>query len=84
MLKRICHEIDKETSGERIKKTSTRIWETDRWFTYPKFHQSARFSKEEMKKIGLKDIEILQYEADGKTKYADYIIPQAWDARAQL
>ncbi|RKY36391.1 MAG: hypothetical protein DRP73_03395, partial [Candidatus Omnitrophota bacterium] len=80
-MEKIYQEIEKEISGERIKKIATELWQIDRWFTFPKFHQSAKLSKEEMEKIGLNNVEILQYEADGKTKYADYINPQAWDAK---
>ena len=81
MLEKIYQEIGKEISGERIKKTATKLWQIDRWFTFPKFHQSAKLSKEEMKKVGLNNVELLRYNADGKTRYADYIIPQAWDAK---
>ena len=81
MLRKIYHQVEKRVSGRRIKETATKIWKIDRWFSFSKFHQSARLCQDRMKKIGLKQIKILKYEADGKTNYADYIIPQAWEAK---
>src|ERR1700704_3015561 len=42
-----------------------RVYSTDRWFTYPKFQETAEFLKSTMKDIGLKNVELLAAPADG-------------------
>ena len=35
------------------------VWETDRWFTFPKFQETAEMLRRTMKSIGLSDVELL-------------------------
>ncbi|MDH5686671.1 MAG: DUF4910 domain-containing protein [Candidatus Bathyarchaeota archaeon] len=80
MFQRIASVIGKEFSGLLAKEYATRIYWTDHYFSYDKFHQTAKYCADEMEKIGLEDVEIIPYKADGKTAYGDWIIPRAWDA----
>ena len=79
MFQRIASVIGKEFSGSLAKEYATKIYSTDRYFSYDRFHQTARYCADEMEKIGLEDVEIIPYKADGKTAYGDWIIPRAWD-----
>ena len=41
------------------------IWETDRWFTFPKFEETAKNVAAIMRRAGLEDVEIGNPPADG-------------------
>ncbi len=56
------------------------IWETDRWFTFPKFDQTARNVAAMMRRAGLERVEILQAPADGRSQFGYWTMPMAWDA----
>ena len=57
-----------------------KIYGNDKYFSFSKFEKTAYNCADFMKKAGLSDIEMLPVKADGKTKYGDWVIPQAWDA----
>jgi hypothetical protein len=46
------------------------------------FHEAAEYVKNELLKIGLTDVTIEQFPADGKTKYWTYTSPIGWTARS--
>ncbi|HWB98819.1 MAG TPA: M28 family peptidase, partial [Bryobacteraceae bacterium] len=52
----------------------------DRWFTFPKFQETARNVKRTMEQIGLKNAEVVSPPADGVTQYGYWTMPLAWDA----
>jgi hypothetical protein len=58
-----------------------RIWETDRWFTFPKFEETARNVAAMLRRAGLEQVEIVHPPADGVTQYGYWTMPLAWDAR---
>ena len=62
--------------------TMRRVWETDRWFTFSKFRETAEYLKSAMTAAGLKDVELLEAPADGVTKAGFWTLPLAWDARS--
>src|SRR3954470_19099718 len=55
------------------------IWETDRWFTFPKFEETAKNVAAIMKRAGLEDVEIGNAPADGVTQAGFWTEPMAWD-----
>ncbi len=55
------------------------IWETDRWFTFPKFEETAKDVAAMMHRAGLEDIEIGNVPADGVTQAGFWTEPLAWD-----
>lgn len=59
----------------------TAIWENDRWFRFPSFEETARFCGRELETAGLEQVELYEARADGRTRYGDWVIPRAWDAR---
>ena len=59
-----------------------RVYSTDRWFTYPKFQETAEFLKMTMENIGLKNVELLAAPADGTSQSGFWTMPLAWDAKS--
>ena len=57
------------------------IWETDRWFTFPKFEETAEHVAAMMRRAGLEDVEIGKPPADGTTQAGFWTMPLAWDAK---
>src|SRR3954466_12744424 len=55
------------------------MWETDRWFTFPKFEETAKNVAEIMRRVGLQDVEIGNPPADGVTQGGYWTMPLAWD-----
>ena len=58
------------------------IWETDRWFTFPKFEETAKNVAAIMRRAGLEDIETGTPRADGVTQHGFWTMPLAWDIKA--
>src|SRR2546430_391114 len=58
------------------------VYSTDRWFTYPKFQETAEFLKKTMEDIGLKNVELLGAPADGVSQSGFWTMPLAWDAKS--
>ena len=57
------------------------IWETDRWFTFPKFEETAKNVAAIMRRAGLEDVEIGSPPADGVTQGGFWTMPLAWDVK---
>ena len=57
------------------------IWETDRWFTFPKFEETAKNVAAIMRRAGLEDVEIGAPPADGVTQGGFWTMPLAWDVK---
>ena len=58
------------------------LYSTDRWFTYPKFQETAEYLKKTMEDIGLKNVELLGAPADGTSQAGFWTMPLAWDVRS--
>ena len=59
-----------------------RVYATDRWFTFPKFQETAEYVKRTMISIGLQHVEIVNVPADGVTQFGYWTEPMAWDAKS--
>jgi hypothetical protein len=58
------------------------VYATDRWFTFPKFQETAEYLRRTMGEIGLKNVELLSAPADGTTQVGFWTEPLAWDAKS--
>jgi len=58
-----------------------RVYSTDRWFTFPKFQETAEYLKQAMTAAGLDNVEVLGAPADGVTQFGFWTEPLAWDAK---
>jgi hypothetical protein len=70
-----------EVQADRAMAHMRRVWETDRWFTFPKFHETAKNLRDTLAAEGLAAAEILHAPADGVTQAGYWTMPLAWDAR---
>src|SRR2546428_2899651 len=58
------------------------VYATDRWFTFPKFQETAAYLSHTMGEIGLENVELLGAPADGVTQVGFWTEPLAWDAKS--
>ncbi len=56
-------------------------YSTDRWYTFPKFQETAEYLKQAMTAAGLQNVEILSAPADGVTQVGFWTEPLAWDVK---
>src|SRR4051812_9535672 len=70
--------LDAANTDQAVRDVRT-IWETDRWFTFPKFEETAKNVAAIMKRAGLEDVEIGNAPADGVTQAGFWTEPMAWD-----
>jgi hypothetical protein len=57
------------------------IYATDRWFTFPKIEETAKYLKNALTGIGLHNVEMVSPPADGVTQYGFWTMPLAWDVK---
>jgi len=76
--------LDQVRSGvkpEQAMDYMRRVYSTDRWFTFPKFQQTAGYLKQAMTAAGLQRVELLGAPADGVTQVGYWTEPMAWDVK---
>ncbi len=73
--------VTQELSGSVAKSYVAGITRYHRIQGSPMYHEAAEYVKAELKKMGLKDVRIEQYPADGKHAYWTYTSPIGWEAR---
>ncbi|NLF32876.1 MAG: DUF4910 domain-containing protein [Planctomycetes bacterium] len=56
------------------------LWQSDRWSDYTAFHRTARYVAEELRKLGVQDVQIVPCPADGRTRVQAWTMPLAWEA----
>ena len=69
------------TNPDQAMRDVVAIWETDRWFTFPKFEETAKNVAAIMRRAGLEDVEIGNPPADGVTQGGFWTLPLAWDVK---
>lgn len=62
--------------------TMRAVYSTDRWFTFPKFEETAQYLKNRLEQDGVANVEISGGRADGVTQAGFWTMPLAWDAAA--
>ncbi len=73
--------IDRHVTADRAMNTMRRVYATDRFFTFPKFEETALYLKNRLEESGLTQAEISGGAADGKTQVGFWTMPLAWDAK---
>jgi hypothetical protein len=71
--------LQQESNSDQVIQDVRTIWETDRWFTFPKFQETAKSVAAIMRRSGLEDVEIGNGPADGVTQSGFWTMPLAWD-----
>ena len=81
LVSRLLRTLVEETNSEQALRDVNTIWQTDRWFTFPKFEETAKNVAAIMRRAGLEDVEIGSPPADGVTQAGFWTMPLAWDVK---
>src|SRR5882724_3579099 len=73
--------LKQEVKPDQAMKDIRTIWEVDRYFTFPKFEETAKNVAAMMKRAGLEDVEIGNPPADGVSQGGWWTMPLAWDVK---
>ncbi len=84
-LQHLIREIRSQVNPAQAMEHMRRIYATDRWFTFPKFQETAQHLQRVMGEIGLNNVELIAAPADGVSQFGYWTMPLAWDVKqAQL
>src|SRR6516162_2139257 len=81
-LERVVEVIRSGVQPEQSMDFMRHVYATDRWFTFPKFQETAGYLRRTMAEIDLKNVELLGAPADGVTQVGFWTEPLAWDAKS--
>ena len=73
--------LKEEVHPDQVETDVRTLWQTDRWFTFPKFEETAKNVAAIMRRVGLEDVEIGNPPADGVTQGGFWTMPLAWDVK---
>src|SRR6266851_4865414 len=66
-VENVLDQVRSEVKPEQAMDYMRHVYSTDRWFTFPKFQQTAEYLKQAMTDAGLQKVELLGAPADGIT-----------------
>jgi hypothetical protein len=75
----LLHTLLESVNQDQAMKDVLTLWGSDRWFTFPKFEETAKNAAAILRRAGLQDIEVGNPPADGLTQAGYWIEPMAWD-----
>lgn len=78
----IAAAVNPAVDATRSMETMRRVYSTDRWFTFPKFEETATYLKQRLEQSGLQHVEIGGAAADGRTQAGFWTMPLAWDVKS--
>ncbi len=81
-LTKLIDEVSKEIRSEEEMNFMRQVYASDRYFTFPRFQQTAEYLQKQMQQIGLKDVQIVNAPADGVTQIGFWTMPMAWDVKS--
>jgi len=79
MFRDLLSLLEPEVEAQRTWDDAIAIQALDRRFTFSAFHESARHTARRMREAGLREVEIAEAPADGKSVFGDWKMPMAWD-----
>lgn len=79
MFDPIWQAIADELSGDRAKAFAERLWAHARWNSFDRMRQTAHEAAAILREIGLADVQVIEYPADGTTAHGGWVMPHAWD-----
>ena len=80
-VSRLLQTLREGTDSSQAVRDVDTIWQTDRWFTFPKFEETAKNVAAIMRRAGLEDVEIGNPPADGVSQGGFWTMPMAWDVK---
>src|SRR6266404_5452555 len=69
-VENVLDQVRSGVKSEQAMDYMRRVYSTDRWFTFPKFQQTAEYLKQAMTDAGLQKVELLGAPADGVGRQA--------------
>src|SRR6476661_4192267 len=81
-FEKVLREVHANLNADHAMTVMRRVYASDRYFTFPRFQQTAEYLKQEMGTIGLHNVEIVEAPADGSTQVGFWTMPLAWDVRS--
>ncbi len=81
-LGQLIQAIRREMQPEQAMNFMRQVYSTDRWFTFPRFQETAEYLKQSMEGIGLEGVEVLGAPADGSSQSGFWTMPLAWDVQS--
>ncbi|MHC4250170.1 MAG: hypothetical protein ACYS9X_13660, partial [Planctomycetota bacterium] len=79
MIESLWNAVKRELSGERAMEYAARVWRHARLNSFDAMGRAAAEIAGIMREIGLSDVEIIEFPADGVTAHAGWVMPEAWD-----
>ncbi len=73
--------VKQTINGERALEYTRRIWEHARWNSFDRMQKTADAIASIMTHIGMTEVEVRQYPADGTTSHGGWMMPHAWDVQ---
>src|SRR2546427_483190 len=78
-LEALIRQVRSEVKPDQAMQYMRHVYATDRWFTFPKFQETAEYLARTMKEIGLQEVQVLGAPADGVSQFGYWTMPLAWD-----
>ncbi|MHB9032004.1 MAG: zinc-binding metallopeptidase family protein, partial [Anaerolineae bacterium] len=82
MEERLRTAISQEFDVQHLEALTRQINAFEKRGTYSGYARSAAFCADELRRLGLEGVELINLPADGETTFMDFTIPQAWEAEA--
>jgi Peptidase family M28 len=80
-VSQLVQTVGKGVDVDRAMETMRRVYDTDHFFTFPKFEETAAYLKQRLEESGVTQVEIGGAVADGKTQAGYWTEPLAWDVK---
>jgi Predicted aminopeptidases len=81
-FERALSEVRANLNSDHAMAVMRRVYASDRFFTFPRFQQTAAYLKQEMEAMGLQHVEVVEAPADGSTQVGFWTMPMAWDVKS--
>ena len=72
---------EQRSVGEQAWEFVRELHAHDRWSTFPQYNESSAWCAETLRELGVAQVERVAFPADGKSKFADWMMPLAWDVK---
>jgi hypothetical protein len=81
-LPALVEQTDRAWRSADAMRTVRDVYANDRFFTFPRFRETAEYLKRRMEEAGLTRVEVVEPAADGVSQVGYWTMPLAWDAKA--
>lgn len=81
MYTSIWNAVRGHLSAERMRDDIGEFFEFSRWSSFDRINALAQRIAEKMREIGLEDVRLIEFPADGRTAYGGWVMPGAYDVQ---